>query len=62
MFEIKRNERGRGSQQIHFIGSVNPLEVQDEFLIYNTGKTGIVYGVFYTRAPPLLGFYLNWLK
>jgi hypothetical protein len=62
VFEIKRNERGRGIQQIHFIGFVNQFEVQDEFLIYKTGKTGIVYGVFSTRASLLLGFSLNWLQ
>ena len=59
VFEIKRNERGTASQQIHFIGFVNQFEVQDEFLIY---KTGTVFGACYTRAPLLLGFSLNWLK
>jgi hypothetical protein len=42
VFEIKRNEEGRASQQIHFNGFVKQFEVQDEFLIYKTGKTGTV--------------------
>lgn len=62
VFEIKRNERGTASQQILFIGFVNQFEVQDEFLIFKTGKTGTVLGACYTRAPLLLGFSLNWLK
>jgi len=42
VFEIKRDEGGTASQQIHFSGFVKQFEVQDEFLIYKTGKTGIV--------------------
>ena len=62
MFEIKRNERGTASQQIHFIGFLNQFEVQDEFLIYKIGETGTVLDACYTRAPLLLGLSLNWLK
>jgi len=62
VFEIKRNERGTASQQILFIGFVNQFEVQDEFLIFKTGKTGTVLGACYTRVPLFAWLFLKLVK